>query len=148
MRQYFLYFTLEALSDVVNISLIPWLSINLRCQYAPRRFKEDIIMQLASIIDEYHDVFVEKYGPRLLPGQFRAIDAIRRCRTQEAEQLLLQYSDCGLAALRPCFCGHRSCPQCQNHETSLWLDRQQTKLLPVEYFIATFTLPYDQSRID
>ncbi len=100
-------------------------------------------MQLASIIDEYHDAFIAKYGPRLLPGHFRAINAIRRCRTQEAEQLLLQCKDCGLAALRPCSCGHRSCPQCQNHETSLWLDRQQTKLLPVEYFMATFTLPYE-----
>jgi hypothetical protein len=40
-------------------------------------------------------------------------------------------------------CGHRSCPQCQNHETSLWLDRQQAKLLPVQYFMATFTLPYE-----
>jgi hypothetical protein len=40
-------------------------------------------------------------------------------------------------------CGHRSFPQCQNHETSLWLDRQQQKLLPVDYFMATFTLPYE-----
>jgi hypothetical protein len=45
--------------------------------------------------------------------------------------------------LQPRSCGHRSCPQCQNHETSLWLDRQQKKLLPVEYFMATFTLPYE-----
>jgi len=36
-----------------------------------------------------------------------------------------------------------SCPQCQNHEASIWLDRQQAKLLPVEYFMATFTLPYE-----
>jgi len=100
-------------------------------------------MQLASIIDEYHAVLIAKYGSRLLPGHFRAIDAIRRCRTQEAEQLLLQCSGCALAAFRPCSCGHRSCPQCQNHDTSIWLDRQQKKLLPVEYFLATFTLPYE-----
>ena len=43
----------------------------------------------------------------------------------------------------PVPCGHRSCPQCQNHEASLWLDRQQAKLLPVEYFMSTFTLPYE-----
>ena len=100
-------------------------------------------MQLASIIDEYHDAFIAKYGSRLLPGHFRAIDAIRRCRTQEAEQLLLQCSGCGLPAFRPRSCGHRSCPQCQNHDTSVWLDRQQEKLLPVEYFLVTFTLPYE-----
>jgi hypothetical protein len=37
--------------------------------------------------------------------------------------------------------GIATAPQCQNHDTSLWLGRQQEKLLPVEYFMATFTLP-------
>jgi len=49
----------------------------------------------------------------------------------------------GHTTWQPRSCGHRSCPQCQNHETSLWLDRQQAKLLPVDYFMATFTLPYE-----
>jgi hypothetical protein len=100
-------------------------------------------MQLASILDQYHDAFQAKYGPGLLPGQLRAIEAITCCRTPEAGQLLVQCMDCGYATARPRSCGHRSCPQCQNHETSLWLDRQQAKLLPVEYFMATFTLPYE-----
>jgi hypothetical protein len=100
-------------------------------------------MQLASILDQYHDAFQAKYGPRLLPGHLHAIEAIRRCRTPEAGQVLVQCTECGHTAWRPRSCGHRSCPQCQNHETSLWLDRQQNKLLPVEYFMATFTLPYE-----
>lgn len=100
-------------------------------------------MQLASILDQYYDDFQAKYGPRLLPSHLHAIEAIRRCRTPEAGQLLVQCTDCGHTTWRPRSCGHRSCPQCQNHETSLWLDRQQDKLLPVEYFMATFTLPYE-----
>jgi len=100
-------------------------------------------MQLASILDQYHDAFKAKYGSRLLPGHLHAIDAISRCRTAQAGQLLVQCLDCGHATWRPRSCGHRSCPQCQNHETSLWLDRQQAKLLPVNYFMATFTLPYE-----
>jgi hypothetical protein len=40
-------------------------------------------------------------------------------------------------------CGHRSCPKCQNHETSQWIDQQLRKLLPVPYFMVTFTLPYE-----
>jgi hypothetical protein len=31
----------------------------------------------------------------------------------------------------------------QNHDTTLWLARQHEKLLPVEYFLATFTLPHE-----
>jgi hypothetical protein len=100
-------------------------------------------MQLASLFNQYHDAFQAKYGSQLLPGHLRAIDAISRCRTPESGELFVQCPDCGHATWRPRSCGHRSCPQCQNHEASLWLDRQQTKLLPVEYFMATFTLPYE-----
>jgi hypothetical protein len=100
-------------------------------------------MQLAPILDQYHDAFQAKYGSRLLPGHLRAIDAISRCRTPEAGQLLVQCTGCGHETWHPLSCGHRSCPRCQNHETSLWLDRQQAKLLPVDYFMATFTLPYE-----
>ena len=45
------------------------------------------------------------------------------------------------AQWRPLSCGNRNCPQCQNHEASKWIDRQQAKLLPVPYFMVTFTLP-------
>ena len=100
-------------------------------------------MQLAAILHQYHDAFQAKYSVRLLPDHLHAIDAISRCRTPEAGQLLVQCSGCGHTEWHPRSCGHRSCPQCQNHDTTLWLDRQQEKLLPVEYFLATFTLPYE-----
>jgi len=100
-------------------------------------------MQFASLLHQYHDAFQTKYASRLLPGHLHAIEAISRCRTPEAGEVFVQCSDCGHAEWRPRSCGHRSCPQCQNHEASIWLDRQQNKLLPVEYFMATFTLPYE-----
>lgn len=100
-------------------------------------------MHLASILEQYHDAFQAKYGSRLLPSHLRAIEAISRCRTPQAGQVLVECTECGHTTWRPRSCGHRSCPQCQNHETSLWLDRQQEKLLPVEYFMVTFTLPYE-----
>ena len=33
-------------------------------------------MQLASILDQYHDALQAKYGSRFLPGHLRAIQAI------------------------------------------------------------------------
>ena len=33
-------------------------------------------------------------------------------------------------------------PNAQNHNTSQWIDRQINKLLPVRYFMITFTLPF------
>lgn len=100
-------------------------------------------MRLATIVDQYHDSFVAKYGTRLLPSHRRALGAILRCRTPGAGERQVRCLDCDYAASRPLACGHRSCPQCQNHEGSCWLDRQQAKLLPVDYFLVTFTLPFE-----
>ena len=100
-------------------------------------------MQLASLIHQYLIPFKTKYAAQLLPGQLRAIGAILRCRTTDSGQVLLHCLECKGQRRNPLSCGHRSCPKCQNHETSQWLDRQQAKLLPVEYFMVTFTLPFE-----
>ncbi|XZZ00886.1 transposase zinc-binding domain-containing protein [Microbulbifer sp. ZKSA006] len=98
-------------------------------------------MRLASVIEHYESALLQKYGARLLPEQRRAIAAIRHCRTTMAGEVLWQCGACSYSLLSPRSCGHRNCPQCQNHEASQWLDRQSRKLLPVEYFMVTFTLP-------
>jgi len=99
-------------------------------------------MELQSIIEQYKPLFFEKYGSSLLPGQRHAISAMQRCRTPDSGELHVQCTQCEQSHWHPLSCGHRSCPKCQNHEVSEWLDRQQKKLLPVEYFMVTFTLPY------
>lgn len=100
-------------------------------------------MQLASLISQYLAAFKTKYAAQLLPGYLRAIGAIQRCRTADAGEMLLACTGCDEQLQHPRSCGHRSCPKCQNHEASQWLDRQQAKLLPVPYFMVTFTLPYE-----
>ncbi len=98
-------------------------------------------MQLASLIEQYQCALQSRYS--LLPSHLNAISAMLRCRTPASGQMLLHCSQCSEQFWHPQSCGHRSCPQCQNHAASQWLDRQQAKLLPVEYFMVTFTLPYE-----
>ncbi len=100
-------------------------------------------MEMASIINQYYDAFMIKYADTSLPGHLKALNAIRGCRTPDSGELYVHCPECNHAEWRPLSCGHRSCPKCQNHETSQWIDRQQAKLLPVLYFMATFTLPYE-----
>ena len=100
-------------------------------------------MDLAIIINQYYDAFITKYANSLLPSHLKALNAIRRCRTPDSGELYVQCPECGQAEWRPMSCGHRNCPKCQNHEASQWIDRQQAKLLPVPYFMGTFTLPYE-----
>lgn len=96
---------------------------------------------LKSIIKDYKTALVKKRGDSLLPNQWQAMHAISRCRTPQSGQLYVQCTHCAHAHWSPLSCGHRHCPCCQNHEVNQWLDRQQQKLLPVDYFMVTFTLP-------
>jgi len=98
-------------------------------------------MYLTAIVEQFQDSFLAQYAKQLLPSHLNALQAILRCRTPDSGELHVRCTECGRAEWRPLSCGHRSCPQCQNHEASQWLDRQQAKLLPVSYFMVTFTLP-------
>ncbi|MFA5701461.1 MAG: IS91 family transposase [Desulfuromonas sp.] len=101
------------------------------------------MVDLASVVEQFQDALVAKYADRLLLSHQNALRAIQRCRTPDSGELHVRCTECGRTEWRPLSCGHRSCPKCQNHEASKWLDRQQAKLLPVPYFMVTFTLPYE-----
>lgn len=100
-------------------------------------------MKLAHIIDQYYGELTDRYQDRLLPSHIKALSAIKRCRTPDSGELYVACQDCHHAQWRPLSCGNRNCPQCQNHVATQWLDRQKAKLLPVEYYMVTFTLPYE-----
>ena len=44
-------------------------------------------------------------------------------------------------------CKNRHCPKCMNDSAEQWLEKQKDRLLPVLYFMATFTLPDDLRRL-
>jgi hypothetical protein len=100
-------------------------------------------MKFNAILRQFEAALKSHYAGRLLPSMFQAINALLRCRTEAAGAIKLRCEGCDETSFQPRSCVHRSCCQCQNHETSKWLDRQFAKLLPVEYFMVTFTLPYE-----
>lgn len=98
-------------------------------------------MDLAPLIERYDAPFRARYGARLTDVQRQALFALQHCRSEQYGQML--YGCAGCEQQQTCFrsCGHRLCPHCQHHETARWLDRQLQKRLPVNYYMATFTLP-------
>lgn len=100
-------------------------------------------MDLASIAHHYRDRFTASHRATTTPAQWSALNAILGCRTEQYGELQLSCSACPWQRTQHRSCGHRSCNRCQNHCATHWLERQQRKLLPVEYFMVTFTLPYE-----
>jgi len=100
-------------------------------------------MDLTSLIEQYRCRFDAQFGTRTNRQVNHAIDAVLACHTERYGKMLLHCSPCDHQQSRFHSCGHRSCHRCQHHDTVRWLERQSRKLLPVEYFMVTFTLPYE-----
>ncbi len=98
------------------------------------------MVDLVSIVEQFRDSLITKYTKRLLPGHLNALHAISRCRTPDSGELRVRCTQCGQTEWRPLSCGHRSCPGCQNHEASRWLDRQQWKKVKGKYLFNEFAL--------
>ena len=100
-------------------------------------------MDLNPIIEHYQQNFSSKYASRITRQQKKALGAILSCRTERFGKMQLECQSCDYKGTAFHSCGHRSCHNCQHHETSRWLDRQNQKILPVDYFMVTFTLPFE-----
>ena len=99
------------------------------------------MIRLATLIDQFEADFLDHYGDTLLPGQRRALDAMKTCRSHASRHLQVACNACEHADWIPHSCGHRACPHCQHHAAEQWLQRQRQRQLPVRYFLVTFTLP-------
>ena len=66
--------------------------------------------------------------------------AILRCRTPALRGQRYRCA-CGKEHYAYHSCNHRACPRCGCDDAAAWLAQQRTRLLPVPYFLVTFTLP-------
>jgi len=98
-------------------------------------------MRLSDIIKVFEAAFVQQYQNQLLPSHYKALAAMKMCRTEKSPLMLAACSKCDQKRYVPHSCGHRNCPHCQNHESQQWLERQLQKQVPAKYFMLTFTLP-------
>ena len=80
-------------------------------------------------------------GNRLTPPQRRALHALQRCRTPELGGHLYRCAKCGKLHHAYHSCHHRACPRCGGAGTAAWTQKQTERLLPVAYFLVTFTVP-------
>jgi hypothetical protein len=75
------------------------------------------------------------------PAQRRALLAITRCRTPALGGHVYQCTDCEGTDYAYHSCHHRACPRCGGQRTAEWTAKQESRLLPVDYFLVTFTVP-------
>ena len=101
------------------------------------------MLELADIFRTYGSAYCEKYEEQMLKSHQRAMAAIERCRTAVMGGQVYECKHCQLERYSYHSCRNRHCPKCQNDAAEAWLQKQKAFLLPVNYFLVTFTLPAD-----
>ena len=98
------------------------------------------MIPLAEVVRRHWPAYERKFGARLLPSHRRAVAAIISCRTPTLGGQLFR-CECGQLHFSYRSCNHRACPQCGHADATQWLERQRRRLLPVPYYLVTFTVP-------
>jgi hypothetical protein len=103
--------------------------------------------ELADILRLHGPAYLVKYQDRLLSSHRRAIQDLCACRTEELGGHLYRCPQCQQEHYQYHSCKNRHCPKCQHEQAERWLEQQRELLLPVTYFLATFTLPQGLRRL-
>jgi hypothetical protein len=105
------------------------------------------MIELAEIFRRYGPRYRAKFGERMLPSHRQAMRDIEQCRTEALGGHVFHCDHCDETRYSYHSCKSRHCPKCQNAAGQQWLERQQDLLLPVPYFLVTFTLPTELREI-
>ncbi len=98
-------------------------------------------IELADIFRLCGPAYRQKYAGHIPTNHLQAMQAIETCRTEALGGQVYVCPDCEQVQYSYHSCRNRHCPKCQNENAQAWLEQQQAMLLPVPYFLLTFTLP-------
>jgi hypothetical protein len=99
------------------------------------------VTTLGDILRRYGPAYRARYGSTLSESQLQAMQAIAQCRTEALGGQVYRCPACQTTRYSYHSCRNRHCPTCQQDASEAWLAEQQALLLPVPYFLVTFTLP-------
>jgi hypothetical protein len=105
------------------------------------------MVELATIFERHGPAYRARFGAKMLPSHRKAMRAVERCRTPVLGGHVYHCPACEHTQYLYHSCRNRHCPKCQNDKAQRWLEAQQDLLLPVPYFLFTFTLPSQLRRL-
>lgn len=98
---------------------------------------------VADALRKFAPAYLAKYRQRMPPHHRKVLGLITRCKTGELGNVIYGCRSCEKSHWVGRSCGNRHCPNCQKQKTQHWLARQTSKLLPVQHFVVTFTVPQE-----
>jgi hypothetical protein len=101
------------------------------------------MIEVAEIFRLHGPDYRAQFTSCMLPSHLRAMQDIEQCRTATLGGRLYFCTQCQEQRYSYHSCKNRHCPKCGNQQANEWLQQQQNLLLPIPYFMVTFTLPQE-----
>ncbi len=101
------------------------------------------MVEVADIFRLHGPAYRAQFADRMLPSHLRAMQDIEQCRTTALGGQVYFCNQCQEQRYSYHSCKNRHCPKCGNDQANEWLAAQQELLLPINYFLVTFTLPQE-----
>ena len=104
-------------------------------------FAEATDVTVADALRKFAPEYIAKDRSRMPPHHRKVLGLITRCKTGELGSVIYHCPSCRHHHWVGRSCGNRHCPNCQKQKTQTWLAKQTARLLPVQHFVVTFTVP-------
>ena len=98
-------------------------------------------LRVHEVLERWGPGYLERFGASMPSRQREVLAAILRCRTPALGGSLHVCPDCGQQHFSYHSCNDRHCPRCGTQDADEWLEQNRRLLLPVPYFLVTFTVP-------
>ncbi|NLE62570.1 MAG: transposase [Bacteroidales bacterium] len=103
--------------------------------------------RLADFFDEHWDEYIKKPKEYILPEQYKAVSAMRACRTEALGVEHYVCKECGEVSFMYHSCKNRFCPTCSWKDTIQWAKKIKNDMLDIPHRHVVFTLPHKLNEL-
>jgi Putative transposase/Transposase zinc-binding domain len=98
-------------------------------------------LSVHEVLCRWAPAYLERFGAAMPTRQREVLQRLRACRTPALGGALHYCPHCHHRHFSYHSCNDRHCPQCGGQDAQEWLEQNAALLLPVNYFLVTFTVP-------
>jgi hypothetical protein len=98
-------------------------------------------LRVHQVLRRWAPAYRQRFDATLPPRHREVLDHLQACRTPALGGALHYCPTCRQHHFSYHSCNDRHCPQCGHTDANQWLAQHTALLLPVDYFLVTFTVP-------
>ncbi len=103
--------------------------------------------RLADFFNQHWDKYKQSPTELITPEQYKAVNAIRVCRTEALGIDYYACPDCGETTKVYHSCKNRFCPTCSWNDTLKWADKIKSKMMDLPHRHVVMTLPHQLNTL-